>query len=67
MQADKVEVSWDAGQRNWLVRIAAGSEVIRRHCRQSRDVDDRELHAAALQTVIDEGYQIDPTRISVTR
>ena len=32
MRADRVELSWDAAQSNWLLRIEGGEEVIRRHC-----------------------------------
>jgi hypothetical protein len=67
MRADRVEVSWDEEKHNWLVRIEVGSEVIRRHCEQSRDADEQRLRAAAEQTVIDEGYEPDPSRIAVVR
>jgi hypothetical protein len=67
MRADRVELSWDEDKRKWLVRIEAGSEVIRRHCDQSRDADEQNLRAAAEQTVIDEGYEIEPSRIAVIR
>ena len=32
MRADRVELSWDPGKSNWLLRIVTGEEVIRRHC-----------------------------------
>jgi len=67
MHADKVGVSWDESKHNWLVRIEIGSEVIRRHCDQPRDADEEKLRSAALQTVTDEGYKVDPSRISVIR
>jgi hypothetical protein len=67
MRADRVEVSWDKDKRKWLVRIEAGSEVIRRHCDKSRDADEQTLRAAAEQTVSDEGYQVDTSVISVVR
>jgi hypothetical protein len=67
MQADRVEVSWDAGKRKWLVRIEVGAEAIRRYCDQSHEADEGKLRAAALQTTLDEGYQIDSSRISVSR
>jgi hypothetical protein len=67
MRADRVEVSWDGDKHKWLVRIEIGSEVIRRHCERSRDADERSLRAAAEQTVTDEGYEVDPARISVVR
>ena len=67
MKADRVEVSWDAAKRNWLVRIEIGSEVIRRHCRDGRDADEQTLRSAAAKTVVDEGYEVDESRISVIR
>ena len=67
MVPDNVELLWDEGKRKWLVRIEAGTEVIRRHCNHARDADEQQLRAAAQQTVIDEGYQVDASRISVIR
>ena len=67
MRADRVEVSWDAGKRKWLVRIEVGSEVIRRYCDHSHDADENKLRGAAEQTVMDEGYQIDSSKVSISR
>jgi hypothetical protein len=67
MQADRVEVSWDPGKHDWLVRIEIGAQVIRRHCNHSREADEQALRKAAAQTVVDEGYQIDESRIAVVR
>ena len=63
MVADRVEVSWDGAKSGWLVRIAAGEEVIRRHCALPKDADDRTLRAAVEKTVADEGYEIDPSAL----
>jgi hypothetical protein len=60
-----VEVSWNADKHKWLVRIEVGSEVIRRHCDIPQNTDEEKLRNAAVQTVADEGYQIDPSRIVV--
>jgi len=67
MHVDNVELSWDLGRHKWMVRIEAGSEVIRRFCDQPRDSDDEKLRAAAQQTVVDEGYEVDESRILVIR
>ncbi|HYI93771.1 MAG TPA: hypothetical protein VEX68_09530 [Bryobacteraceae bacterium] len=67
MRADKVELSWDAGKHNWLVRIEAGSEVILRHCKLPKDADEEKLRGAAQQTAVDDGYEVDPSRITVIR
>jgi hypothetical protein len=65
MRADRVEVSWNADKHKWLVRIEVGSEVIRRHCDIPQNTDEEKLRNAAVQTVADEGYQVDPSRIVV--
>lgn len=67
MFPDRVEVSWDAGKRKWLVRIEVGAEVVRRQCNQPKDADEQALRAVAQQTVIDEGYEFQPDKVSVRR
>jgi len=67
MRADRVEVSWDPNKSNWLVRIQAGEEVIRRHCSLPRDADDNALRSAAQKTVQDEGYELDSASMTIQR
>ena len=67
MRADRVEVSWDTQESQWLVRIVSGEEVVRRHVKLSSDADDAALRAAAQKTVTDEGYEPDGTEISILR
>jgi hypothetical protein len=67
MHADQVEVSWDSGKSKWLVRIVNGEEVIRRYCNLPKDADEKALGSAAQKTVQDEGYEADPTVVSVRR
>jgi hypothetical protein len=67
MHADRVEVSWDAAKSQWLVRIASGEEVIRRHCKMPKDASEQSILSAAQQTVKDEGYEAAPTGISIRR
>lgn len=57
MQADRVELSWDANKSKWLVRIQVGEEVIRRYCDLPKTADERSLEQAAQETLQDEGYQ----------
>ena len=47
MRGDRVELSWDAAQSNWLLRIEAVEEVIRRHCAVSKNADEQTLRLAA--------------------
>lgn len=57
MQADHVEVSWDAEKSKWLVRIQVGEEVIRRHCNLPQNADGNALQQAVNQTLKDEGFE----------
>lgn len=61
MRADRVEFLWDEDKSNWLVRIVAGEEVIRRHCTLPKSSDEQTLRTAVAKTVEDEGYEVDPT------
>ena len=65
MRADAVEVSWDTDESNWVVRIEAGEQVIRRHRQLPRNADEDTLLLAAQQTLADEGYDPDGTPVSV--
>lgn len=67
MRADRVEISWDAAKSNWLVRIQAGEEVIRRHCDAPKDAADQALRSAAKQILQDEGYELDVTQVAILR
>jgi hypothetical protein len=67
MKPDRVDVSWDAASSKWLVRIEIGEEVVRRQCKLPKDADDQALRAAVQQTVVDEGYEADPSRVAIRR
>lgn len=67
MRADRVEVSWDSTKSDWLVRIASGEEVIRRHYKAPKDADEKTLRAKAEETVKDEGYEATAAAVSIQR
>ena len=67
MRADRVEVSWEAAEAKWLVRIESGEEAIRRHCRLPKDADEAKLRSAVEKTVQDEGYDFEQARIVIRR
>ena len=67
MRADRVEVSWDAGKSQWLVRIQNGEEVIRRHCKAPKDADEQTLRSAAAKTAQDDGYELNPEGVTIRR
>ena len=57
MKADRVEITWDSQKSNWLVRIEAGEEVVRRHLSLPRETPEPTLRAAAQKIAEDEGYE----------
>jgi hypothetical protein len=67
MVADRVQVSWDADKRKWVVKVEVGLEVIRRYCNLPRDADESSLRTAAENTAIHEGYQVSADKIAVMR
>jgi hypothetical protein len=67
MLADRAVVSWDDAKSKWQVRIENGEEVIRRHCDLPKNADDQALRSNAMQTVQDEGYEIDPSKLTIQR
>lgn len=67
MRADRLELSWDAVKSNWLLRIEAGEEVIRRHCAVPKNADEQSLRSAAQKTAEDEGYEADVSQMIIRR
>jgi len=65
MRADQAQVSWDEKNKNWLVRIKIGEEIIRRHSKSARDTDDQTLRSLAVQVAQEEGYELEPGKVSV--
>ena len=65
MQADKVEVSWDAAKSRWVIRIQTGEEVLRRHCDLAQNAGEQALRQAAQDTLKDEGYEQGGAPITV--
>ncbi len=67
MHADRVEITWDSVKSNWLVRIEAGEEAIRRRCKMPKDVDENTLQSLARKTLQEEGYEPDIGEIQIRR
>lgn len=66
LKADRVEISRNESRKNWLIRIQIGDEVIRRYCDDPANADQDTLRTAAIKTVADEGYTIDPSAVVFT-
>jgi len=67
MRADRVEVSWDANKKTWVVRIQAGEDVIRRNCDVPEAAMEPAIRLAAQQTTRDEGYEADIMQVTIHR
>ena len=68
LRADSAQVSWDPKKKEWHVRIQIGAEVIRRPApKASPDADDETLRSVAVETAKDDGYEVDPSRVAITR
>jgi hypothetical protein len=66
--ATKATVDWDAKDNHWLVRIQIGEEVIRRKLGSAgKDTDAETLKSKAVACAKDEGYEVNPSTITVNR
>ena len=70
MKADGAEVSWDRNKNQWLIRIKAGEEVMKRALpsqKPASSATDDTLRSLAVQTAQDDGYELDPTTVVIAR
>jgi len=65
MRADQAQISWDEKSKQWLVRITVGEEVIRRHSKSAKNADEQTLRSLAVQVAQEEGYELEPAKVSV--
>ncbi len=69
IKADTAVVCWDAEKKAWRVRIQVGEEIIKRPCdkKVKHDADDAALRTMAVKTAQDDGYEVEPATVSITR
>lgn len=65
MRADLAQVSWDDKSKQWLVRIKIGEEVIRRRSKSAKNADEQTLRSLAVQLAQEEGYELEPAKVTV--
>jgi hypothetical protein len=66
MKASGAKVEWNREKNHWQVVISIGGEVIRRQCAKTpREAGEVDLRNLAVATAKDEGYDLDPARVSV--
>jgi hypothetical protein len=68
VEVNNAAVSWDADKKRWVIRLQVGGEVIKRPgLKRGRDADDESLRSMAVQIAQDDGYQLSPAAITVSR
>jgi hypothetical protein len=68
VEVNNAAVSWDADKKRWVIRLQIGGEVIKRPgLKSARDADDESLRSMAVQVAQDDGYQLNPAAITVSR
>ena len=66
MKASEARVEWNPDKKHWQVVIQVGAEVIRRQCTKTpREAGETDLRDLAVKTAKDEGYDLDPGRVSI--
>ncbi len=66
--ATAASVEWDAGKKQWRVRIQFGDEVIKRPLDSfPHDTDEETLRSRTIETAKDEGYAVEAAQIAVVR
>jgi hypothetical protein len=67
-KADQAQVTWDTGKKVWRIRIRIGEEVIKRPADKTRlDVAEDVLRSMVVKVAQDEGYDLDPSHVTITR
>ncbi|MBI3683132.1 MAG: hypothetical protein HY235_22395 [Acidobacteria bacterium] len=67
VKARHAAVSWDPKKKRWLVRIEVGGEVIKRPAKVAPDAGDDALRSLAVVTAQEEGFELDPAGVAITR
>ena len=61
-------VTWDSDKKRWVIRFQVGAEVIKRPgLKTARDADDESLRSMAVKIAQDDGYQLSPSSVTVSR
>ena len=68
LRAGQAKVEWIADKKQWHVVITVGAEVIKRWLSKApHDAEEEKLRSLAVETAKDEGYELDPGKVSVAR
>jgi hypothetical protein len=67
LKANEAKIEWSAEKKQWHVVIQVGAEVIKRWAGKTQETGDEALKSLAVRTAKDEGYELDPERVSVVK
>ncbi|HLN02950.1 MAG TPA: hypothetical protein VK335_26915 [Bryobacteraceae bacterium] len=68
VEVSQAAVTWDAEKKRWVIRFQIGAEVFKRPgLKTARDADDESLRSMAVQVAQDDGYQLSPAAVTVSR
>ena len=68
LQANTARVEWDNARKRWEVVIEVGAEVIKRPISNAAaQSGEAALKDLAIRTARDEGYEVDPAKVSVEK
>jgi len=68
VQVNQAAVTWDVDKKRWVIRFQVGAEVIKRPgLKSTRDADDESLRSMAVKVAQDDGYQLSPAAVTVSR
>jgi hypothetical protein len=66
--ATKANVDFDPRDKHWHLRIQIGEEVIKRRLDSTdRDADAGTIRSQAVAAAKDEGYEVDPATVTISR
>ena len=68
--AQSAEVTWqdrDKKHKGWTANLHVGEEVIKYHLSADREAPDADLVSAAVKAAQDDGYQLSPEAVKITR
>jgi hypothetical protein len=67
--AQSADVAWneDKKHRGWTAHLHVGAEVIKYHLSTDHNTGDSELVSQTVAAAKDDGYQLEPAAVKVTR
>ena len=68
VRANSAKIDCDPKDKRWHVHIQVGAEVIKRPLEKcTGETAEDALRTEAVQTAKDEGYDLDPTKVTIER